>query len=323
MTVKEKLLGLLENNRGEYLSGESIAKQLQVTRAAVWKAINVLRKDGFIIDVHTKKGYALTSENDKLTQAGIMQHLHSNSPFIIDLHNNVTSTNTLMRDYTHQNEGFVIAANAQTEGKGRLGRNFQSPADSGVYFSILLKPTFPSEKSTFITTMAAVAVCKAIEELTMQTPKIKWVNDIFVNGKKVCGILTQASFSLENNGLEYAVLGIGINTYLPLGGFSSELADIAGAVLAKPEGNFKNRLLASVLNQFWLLYSEKNFDKISCDYKTYSLVIGKNITILRPNEQRDAVAIDIDNDCKLLVEYTNGQRELLSSNEISIRGEFN
>lgn len=322
MTIKKQLLTLLEQSRGEYLSGESIAQKLEVTRAAVWKAITALRKDGFIIDAQTNKGYALAFENDMLTQAGIIQCLNKNSPIKIELYDCVTSTNTIIRDKSHESEGLVAVANTQTAGMGRLGRSFVSPLGTGIYFSILLKPKMPADKITFITTMAAVAVCRAITQLTDKQPKIKWVNDVFIDRKKICGILTQASFSLENSGLDYAVLGIGINAYLPKDGFDKEIKNLVGSVLQKPQGNFKNELLAETLNNFWQLYTEKDYDKIAKEYKYYSLVIGKEITVIRNNEQRNAIALDIDNECRLIVLYDDGAKETLSSNEISIRGAF-
>lgn len=322
MTIKEKLLTLLEQSRGEFLSGEAIAQNLNVTRAAVWKAIDALRKDGFIIDAQTNKGYALTAENDKLTLSGVMQGLAPNSPIKIELFDSVSSTNTVIRDKSGENEGLVAVANTQTGGMGRMGRSFVSPPDTGIYFSILLKPAMPADKITFITTMAGVAVCRAIASLTDKQPKIKWVNDVFVDGKKVCGILTQASFSLENNGLEYAVLGIGINAYLPKDGFDDEIKSIVGAVLDKPQGNFKNMLLAETLNNFWQLYTMQDYSQTAKEYCEYSLVTGKEIMVLKGNTKRQATALDIDDDCRLIVKYEDGTQEALSTNEISIRGAF-
>ncbi len=317
MTVKQNVLNLLENNRGIYLSGEAIAEQLQVTRAAVWKAIDSLRKDGFVIDAHTNKGYTLSVNSDVLTQAGIEKHLRTDCALTVEVHNIVSSTNTLLRERTHEPEGLVVAANEQTAGMGRMGRSFYSPKETGVYFSILLKP--PQADATFITTMAAVAVCQAIERISNKKPKIKWVNDVYVEGKKVCGILTQASFSLENKTVEYAILGIGLNVYAPPSGvFPSEIESVAGAIFEKPQGELKNRLLAEVLNCFFTLYHSPP-KVVAAEYKALSFVIGREVLVIQPTHSAPATVLDIDENCNLVVSYADGSRHVLSSGEISIK----
>ncbi len=271
------------------------------------------------IEAQTSKRYSPSVDNDRLTESGISGYLASHLPYRIELYDSVSSTMTLVHDRRNENEGLVIAAANQTGGIGRMGRSFYSPKDTGIYFSVLLKPNLQGGDITIITTMAAVAVCQAIENLSNRKPKIKWVNDIFIDNKKVCGILTQASFSLENQKAEFAILGIGLNVYAPAEDFPVELRQIAGEIFDVRQGGIKNRLLAEVLTRFWLLYTETKHSVIVEMYKAYSFVIGKQVTIISGNTTTTATVLDINNNCNLIVRYDDGKEDILSSGEISIR----
>ena len=232
LSTKENILALFEANKGIYFSGEEIAVQLSVSRAAVWKAVNALRSDGYVIDAVPNKGYRLSMNTDILSVQGIEKYLDpQNRQLTIQVLPEVSSTNTMLREKANEEtpEGYVIIANGQTEGRGRRGRSFYSPVDTGIYLSILLRPKeIATNELTNLTSMAAVAACETIEEVSGQTPGIKWVNDIYIDGRKVSGILTEASISMENGSVEYVVVGIGFNVYLPEDGFSGEIKDIAG-----------------------------------------------------------------------------------------------
>lgn len=232
----------------------------------------------------------------------------------------VDSTNTRLRESAEQGEteGAVLIAAEQTKGHGRLGRSFHSPAQTGIYLSMLLRPTDSAAQAVSITTAAAVAVCEAIEALTQQKAQIKWVNDIFVRGKKVCGILTEGKLNLQSGQLDYAVLGIGINAYEPEGGFPAELREIAGALLTDPIPAFRSRLCAEILSRFWKYYTAPP-DNLCDRYRTRSFVCGKRITVLRGGQSAQATAIDITDNYNLLVRYDDGSEEALSSGEISVR----
>ncbi len=238
----------------------------------------------------------------------------------------VTSTNTLAKEQAKAGiaEGYVLLADAQTGGRGRLGRSFFSPSQTGLYMSIVLRPAqWTAQQTTRLTTIAAAAVSEAIETVTGQHAPIKWVNDIFVDNKKVCGILTEASFGAQDGFTEYAIVGIGVNVYTPEDGFPTELQAIAGAVWNTLQANGKNRLAAEILNRFMRYYTSLCNNDTSTDYiqayRKRSLVLGKEIRVLHGDTSRMAVALDIDDDCHLLVEYEDGTRETLSSGEISIR----
>lgn len=320
MAVKDSILEILEKNRGIYISGEDLAGQLSVSRAAVWKAMKKLSEEGFPIDAISNKGYCLQEETDMLSENGIRKYLEHHIE--MDVYKTITSTNLVMKERVSKPEGYTIVSASQTGGMGRLGRNFSSPVDTGVYFSILLKPKLDSKDMTMLTVIAAVAVCEAVEKYTRQEPKIKWVNDVFLNGKKVTGILTQASFSVEDLSPEYAIVGIGINVYEPEGGFEEELKNIAGALLTERKYDMKNKLVAGVLNRYFYYYERftKDNDRSFVDeYKKRCFVMGKQIRVISRNESRLAIAKSLDDECHLLVCYEDGTKEALSTGEISIR----
>ena len=323
MTTKEKLLALLEDNKGTFFSGEEIARTLQVSRAAVWKAVSALREDGYTIDAATNKGYRLSPDSDILSPQGIRRFL---KPEYRDLDLTVLptapSTNALVREKANQGrpEGCVIVACEQTDGRGRYGRQFFSPVDSGVYLSLLLRPTaYSPQQATCLTAAAAAAMCQAIEAVTGQQPGIKWVNDIFLHGKKVCGILTEAAVGLETGTLNYMVLGAGVNLYPPAEGFPEEIQSIAGSVLERSCPEAKNRLVGEFLNRFWDFYTHPECRTYLEDYRSRSLAIGQNVTVLSAGRAVSAYAYGIDDDFRLLVRYENGDTEALSYGEIRIQ----
>ena len=325
MGTKEKLLTLLENHRGEYFSGEEIASELSVSRTAVWKAVNALRAAGYEIDAAQNRGYCLDEHTDILSVQGIRLLLGSDdSEFDLELIPCTGSTNALLRERAAAGaaEGSVILANQQTQGRGRLGREFYSPPDTGVYLSLLLRPRgLEPAQAVKLTTMAAVAACRAIEEVSGKEAEIKWVNDIFLNRKKVCGILTEASYSLENGSLDYVILGVGFNVYPPAGGFPGELADIADSILKIQTDQGKNRLAASFLRRFLEIYRSTSDGDYAAVYRSKSMVIGRPIRVISPAGTRNAYALDVDRDCRLIVRWEDGTVESLSSAEVSIRPE--
>ena len=248
-------------------------------------------------------------------------------PYILNTYGTVTSTSTLAMDAARSGapEGYVVIADSQTEGRGRkVGRSFHSPSGTGLYMSIVLRPQGGYENFLRITTAAAVAVCRAIISVTNKSPLIKWVNDILIDGKKVCGILTEAAFRADGSGLEYAVLGVGINVCPPKGGFPDGIKDIAGSVSDTYEPKLKESIAAAFLREFSHIY--KGGDYMD-EYRNLSAVIGREVNIYRtptaeisattPSEK--AYAYGIDDDCRLLVRYPDVREEALFSGEISIR----
>lgn len=322
LRVRDIVLTFLENNRGEYISGEKIASSVGVSRNAVWKAIRQLQTDGHKIHSSTNKGYCLDSANDVLSKQSIEKHLTSRV-FDIEVVKSVSSTNTVMRQRAESGEyeGAVLIAEEQTQGRGRLGREFYSPGNTGIYMSILLRPYIPAEKSVMITTCAAVAVAEAIEQIAKKEAKIKWVNDIFCGDKKVCGILTEAALAIESGTLAYAVLGIGINVFPPENSFPSELENIADAVFDSCDmaENPRSILIARVLENFWKYYEDIEDRPHFDEYKRRSMVLSKPITVISGKDTYDAVATDLDDNFNLKIALPNGETRSLNSGEVSIR----
>jgi len=216
-------------------------------------------------------------------------------------------------------EGSVFLSAHQTAGRGRLGRSFFSPPGSGLYMSFLLRPTCSPEDASLLTPMAAVCVCQAIEQITGLCPGIKWVNDLFLDGKKICGILTEAGFQPGEKSLSYVILGIGLNVYPPEGGFPPEVKNIAGALQSDKIPGLLNILAARIIRH--VLDAARSFPEptLAEEYKSRCFVLDKDIRILQNGTDRPAHVLDIDDRCRLLVKTPEGNTELLSAGEISIR----
>lgn len=318
------VLQLLEARRGAWVSGEALAQALGVSRSAVWKAARALRAAGHPLEAATRRGYRLPLNSDVLSEAGIRRYLAGDAAgLFLEVFSEVSSTNRLLRERALSGapEGSVILAAAQSDGRGRKGRGFFSPGGTGVYLSLLLRPNLSGEDALSITTSAAVAVCEAIETLTGKEPRIKWVNDVYLDGRKVCGILTEAALDLEGGRIEYAVLGIGLNVCAPKGGFPPEISHIAGSVLDAPMPDARGRMAAEVLNCFYRRYrAENGLDTLEA-YRGRSLPPGTPVTVLAGGGERFATIRGIDERCRLLVTYDDGTAGTLSSGEISIRVE--
>ncbi len=320
MTVKEHILKLLENNRGKYYSGQDIAEEINVSRAAVWKAVKQLQADGYRIDAVSNKGYCMSDDNDIISSDSIKKYL--TVPINnIEVYKTVTSTNDLAKQYALdlKPEGTVIVAREQTAGRGRKGRSFYSPMSTGVYISVLLRPELTAEKTLYITTAAAVAVAKAIEKISGKEAKIKWVNDIFVDGKKVCGILTEGAIDFETGKMQYAVLGIGVNIKKPENDFPSEIQNIAGSVFDTTDKEVSSIIVAEILNNFINYYKNLASKPFYEEYKKKMFLIGKQLTVYSGKDSYPAVAIDLDEELSLIVKDENGNIKKLNTGEVSIK----
>ena len=322
MSVKDEVLKELENNKGDYISGGQLADNLGVSRNSVWKAIKALEKSGYEINAIPNKGYCLAEKNDILSSYSIKQHL-KNPHLDISVFSSVTSTNTILKEMTEQGakEGTVIIAEEQTAGRGRTGKQFYSPKGTGIYISILLRPDIPAEESLFLTTSAAVATARAIEDVSDKRALIKWVNDIYLEDKKTCGILTEGAFNVETGKLDYAIVGIGINVCIPDGGFPDNIKDIATAIFDKQTDSINKRsiLIANLLDYFMEYYKDFNSKSYVKEYIERSMIIGKTITVIEGSKTSVAKAIDIDKNCRLKVQFEDGTTKWLSSGEVSTK----
>ena len=321
MKTTEKVLDFLEKNKGKFVSGGSIASELELSRNSVWKAVKSLQETGYEIGAVTNKGYILSEKNNLISAQSVRKFITAEN-IDIEYRDSVTSTNTLLKKMAEngEKEGYVLIAGEQTAGRGRLGRTFLSGNGSGVYLSILLRPDMKPSDSLLITTCAAVAVAKAIEKNTGKMTSIKWVNDIYMRDRKVCGILTEASFDLECGKLSYAVLGIGINMYFEENSVPEEISNIAGAVFdTKPDGDSVSRIIADVINIFFDEYRVLTGKHFLFDYCSRSYLDSKEINVIKFDSVREATALDIDDDFRLHVRYADGSEEYLSTGEVSTK----
>ena len=317
--LKEYILEKLEN--GDRVSGEAIANEKNVSRAFVWKTVDSLRSDGYNINAFPNGGYML-ADSDVLTEKSIRAYLCSEMKNVpIEIFDVLPSTNAYAKSKAADGcaEWTLICAKSQTAGKGRGEHTFHSPSGSGVYMSFILRPSIAADKVLLLTTAAAVAAAGTIEEVSGRSTGIKWVNDVYIGRKKVCGILSEASLSLENFGMEYAVIGIGINAYAPEDGFPADIANIAGAVSDKLIKDMKSRLVAGILNRMNVFYRNIIEKPFFGGYDRRLMFKGEKVRVIGREGEKEARLIGVDEDFRLLVTYPDGRNELLSSGEISVK----
>lgn len=323
MSVKTEVLKLLEASRERDLSGQEMAESLGVTRSAIWKAVNTLKKEGYQIQAVNNRGYRLKEESDVLSEEGIRLCLHK--PYDsqkIKVFKCIDSTNTEAKRcaLNGEGEGLVILAEEQTNGRGRRGRSFYSPDGSGIYMSVLFRPKPEiSQDVVLITTAASVAVCRAIRDVLSQEPEIKWVNDVYLNGKKICGILTEAVSDFESGRIDTVVVGIGINYHAPKEGYPDEIKEIAGTVCAEDEKIPRNELVAAIIENLCKLYQDLPDKSFMEDYRKWSNVLGKKIRFTSGTDWEYGTAVAIDEDGGLIVEKEDHTQEILHTGEITVR----
>ena len=238
----------------------------------------------------------------------------------ITLFDELDSTNTYLKKLARAGaeEGRIIIARRQSAGRGRLGRSFYSDAE-GLYISVLIRPHMKAESMVFVTAMTAVAMARAIERTVDADAMIKWVNDIFVRGKKVCGILCESAFDADALS-EYVVIGAGVNITEPFGGFPADISAVAGALLPHGSGQeLRSRLAAAFLEDLFGEYARLDSRSFLDEYRRRSMVTGKNVSVISPTLTRHGKAIAIDDDCRLVVRFDDGTTEHVSTGEISVR----
>lgn len=317
MSTKSELLKLLESHRGEYLSGEELASRLGYSRTAVWKAMKSLRQEGYRILAVNNRGYALETDNDILSVEAVKMHLEHRNVFM-QVEKEISSTNQYLKKKgieENLSHGSFVAAEAQTEGKGRRGRTFYSPAGSGLYLSVLMRPKRTAQEGLTLTAAAAVAVCRAVEEVCGVSLGIKWVNDLYLGERKVCGILTEAVTDFETGDIELVVVGIGLNLRMPAGGFPGELSEVAGAILGDDVYVDRNLLTAGIINY---LLEEAEKEGIPEAYISRNIVPGRRVRVAYGTRVRSVEAEKILPDGRLLVKNEQGEEEILPCGDVSL-----
>ena len=324
---KHEIIELLR--RGEYVSGAELGRSLGVTRAAVSKAVAALKREGYGIESVPNRGHRLTAEPDRLDRAAILAAL-GDHPWAgaVEVLDTVDSTNNYLKARTSARSGAqfapypaphgaVAVAETQTAGRGRLGRSFDSAPGAGVYLSVLLRPACPPAALMTLTARAAVAVRRAIRSVTGAEAGIKWVNDLVLNGKKICGILTELSVEAESGLVSYAVVGVGINCNRPAAAFPPELRETAGSILSETGKRVdRNALTAALIRAL----SELPGDEWLSEYRAACVNLGRPVQILAPGQPpRPGTALDVGPEAELIVQTESGV-EAVRSGEVSVRG---
>ena len=304
--LRDEVLALLKAREGKPLSGEEMSRALGVSRAAVWKAMESLRDEGYVISSAPRRGYALEGSPDRLSAgelAGALAGRRVGRALVCLETVDSTNNEVKRRALAGAADGLAVVAEQQTGGRGRRGRSFVSPAGQGLYLSVLLRPRCPLEEVSALTAWTAVAVCNAVERVCGVRPGIKWPNDVILDGRKLCGILTELELEAESAALRHVVVGVGINLTQTAADFGPEVAPAVLAALDELYAAFPAERAA------WL---ER--------YRADCLTLGRTVRLLRAGGEEEAFAEAVDDTFALVVRRANGSREAVSSGEVSVRG---
>lgn len=307
--MKYKILEMLKS-ADSFVSGEELSKKLGISRSAVWKNINSLRKEGFEINSVPSKGYILSFAPDRINP----ELLKKNVPGNVYYFNEVDSTNIEAKRAENVPDRSVFIAETQTGGRGRLGRKWSSPLGSGIWMSLYLEPEITACDISKLTLVAGLSVCRAIKG-----SRIKWPNDVLIGDKKICGILTEMSAEIDR--VNRVIVGIGVNVNNEV--FGIDLIEKATSLYRETgKKHSREKLAADILSEFFELYDkflEKGFDSIKEEYTKKCVTLNREVVIIRNGQEMLAQAVDITENGELLVEV-DGNRFIVNSGEVSVRG---
>lgn len=321
--MKTKILKILRNSKG-YVSGQEMCEQLHVSRTAVWKVMNQLKEEGYVIEAVSNRGYQLIESPDTVTDYEVLSQMKTKVIGQKVVYFDTTdSTNQQAKIIAEEKEshGILVTAEVQNSGRGRRGRTWLSPRGTGIWMSLVLKPTLAPENASMLTLVTALAIVKAMEENTNLSPKIKWPNDIILNGRKVCGILTEMSSELDY--IHYIIVGIGINGNTEA--FEDEIAKVATSIKIE-QGTSVNRsaIIAAVMATFEEYYERfletNDLSQLKEEYNSYLVHKGVKVRILNGAEEYEATALGIDERGELVVECLDRSIKKVRSGEVSVRG---
>jgi BirA family biotin operon repressor/biotin-[acetyl-CoA-carboxylase] ligase len=324
--AKEEILALLQSSRPHYRSGEEMSRALGISRAAVWKAVEGLREEGYQISSAPNRGYCLESGPDRVRAGSLSAQLAGGriGAQVVCL-DQVDSTNNEVKRRRADGapEGLVVIAEEQTGGRGRRGRSFQSLKGKGLYCSVLLRPQVSLSQVPQLTAWTAVAVCRGIEAACGLKTGIKWTNDIISGGKKLCGILTELELEGESGALGGVVVGFGINVSQTRSDFGPQLEEVATSLLEETGRPVRRDQLAlAVLQALEQMLRDfpREAEPYWQEYRTRCVTLGRQVKLLTPGGERQAFARDLDRSFGLMVDYPDGSGEVLTSGEVSVRG---
>ena len=322
-TTKEKVLKLLKQNANDFVSGQQIADSLFITRAGIWKAIKSLRESGYNIESVTNRGYRLIETYDSIDCSILKRELDE-----FDLEclffDEVDSTNERAKEFSGKSKDVLIVAGKQTSGRGRRGRSFYSPGGSGLYFSLLIHPKISFSDAKMLTCLTAEALVLAIKEVTGIDVSIKWLNDIFLNDKKIAGILTETFGSLEEEYPECVIIGVGINVFKPSEEIPKDIKNKMGFLLKSnaDSANVMNEICIWTIRNIYGFLDDFESKTFIEGYRKHSNLIGKYVRISDSDHSAGrreyAFVKGIDDECRLIVEFEDGRITALRGCEVSV-----
>ncbi len=320
--MKAEILKMLRETDG-YVSGQELCNKFGVSRTAVWKTINQLKENGYEIEAVQNKGYHLLSAPDIMDKTEL-ESIHATEWAGCEIYyfDSIDSTNTKAKEFAEEGHpsGTLVVADRQTAGKGRRGRSWESPTGIGIFMTLMLKPEINPNNASMLTLVAAMATTRAIRRVTGVSAMIKWPNDIVMNGKKVCGILTEMSAQFDY--INHIVIGIGINVHNE--DFPEEIAKTASSLyLESGQHIHRASLIEAFLEEFEDVYAEylktEDMEGLQKEYDAMLVNRGRQVRVLDPKEPFEGKAMGITKKGELIVD-TWESRKLVSSGEVSVRG---
>lgn len=322
---KDRVLALIRDCE-DYISGQEICEKLDVSRTAVWKNINLLKEEGYVIEAVRNKGYRLVMNTTRLSRPEVILGLDTEEiGRNLVVAEEMDSTNNELKRMAEQGaeSGFLVVSDSQTAGKGRRGRNWASPKGSNIYMSLLLRPGFLPDRASMLTLVAALAVREAILLVTGISTQIKWPNDLVYEGKKVCGILTE--MSAEADYIHYVVIGIGINVNIKE--FPEEIRRTATSLMLESGKKVdRNKIISAFCNSFEKKYERfvemEDMTLLLNEYNENLVNNGRSVRIIEPSGEYEGVSEGIDKEGKLTVKKEDGTVTKVMSGEVSVRGVY-
>lgn len=325
ISIKEKIISTLKEAKGEPVSGQKLADELNISRTMIWKHLKSIEEDGYVIEAIKKKGYVLQLIPDLVTPEQITPNLNTTEiGRNIDYYKTCASTQTIAAEKAREGapHGTIVISEEQTAGKGRLERNWDSKANKGIWMSVIIRPTISPEHAAQFTLVTAVAITQAIQEVTHLTPQIKWPNDILIKGKKVTGILTELQADMDR--VHSIIIGIGVNVNQEISAFDESIQTIATSLKMESGEEVDRPLLVAkilyYLEKYGDLYVEKGFQPIKILWESHNCTIGKRIRASMLRETLEGVALGITDDGVLELKLDSGEIRGIYSADIHLLG---
>lgn len=322
MVTKDQLLLNLKEKSGSWISGELLSNKLTVSRTAIWKNVRKLKEEGYVIESSPRKGYLFRKSSDVLTPneigAGLDTRIFGTKSIVCLRETDATNIRAKDLAGSGAPEGTVVIAETQTMGRGRKGRTWFSPYRDGVYVSIILRPEISPSAAPRMTLMAAVAVAEALDSLVQLKVRIKWPNDILVNGRKLAGILTEISMEMDE--VEYMVVGLGLNVNTPAKSFPVDIRGKATSILIETgERSSRVDLIRAYLkcyDKYYEILKKSGFEPIMKRWKEFSDIIGRCVAVDVIGKKHVGMVVDIDNDGVLILKDDQSRFHRIFSGDI-------